>query len=49
MLAIASDLMHDSCVVLLGLAVMDVDGQRVPGMAPALFVVGAERRRAAGG
>ena len=33
--------MPDSCVVLLGLAVMDVDGQGVPGMAAALFVVGA--------
>ena len=33
--------MHDSCVVLLGLAVMDVDGEGVPGMAPELFVVGA--------
>ena len=32
--------MHDSCVVRIGLAVMDVDGQGVPGSAPALFVVG---------
>ena len=33
--------MHDSCVVLLGLAGMDVDGSRVPGVTPALFVVGS--------
>jgi hypothetical protein len=27
--------MHDSCIVLVGLAVMEVDGKGVPGMAPA--------------
>jgi hypothetical protein len=33
-------LMHDSCVFLHDLAVMDVMVKGVPGMAPALFLVG---------
>src|SRR6476660_7452018 len=33
--------MHDSCIVLIHGVAVSVDGRMVPGMAPALFVVGA--------